>query len=155
MNFAEIGLLKLREAGKEKMREKSKWWLRAVFTLCLIIIGVGTAQKIYGQNVPEEIIIDKGIYSTDIYGGVRFSHGAHVLDFGIVCGVCHHTWNQEENILPDKCTKCHQVKDTEKVSLRDAYMNNCRGCHGRLKVEGKPAGPTRCNECHRKNKRMR
>lgn len=137
------------------MRKNNKWWLRAVFMLYLIVIWMGMARKMYGQNMPEEIIIDKGIYSTDIYGGVRFLHSAHALDFGIVCSVCHHTWNQEENILPDKCSKCHMVKDTEKISLRDAYMNNCRGCHGRLKIEGKPTGPTRCNECHRKKKRMR
>ena len=137
------------------MQKNSKWCLMAVFMLYLLVIWMGMVKKVYGQNMPEEIIIDKGIYSTDIYGAVRFLHGAHALDFSIVCGICHHTWNQEKSGFPDKCSHCHEVKDTEKVPLRDAYMNNCRGCHGRLRIEGKPAGPTRCNECHRKKKRMR
>lgn len=137
------------------MHKNNRCWSVSVFMLCLIVAWMGTARRAYGQDMPEEIIIDKGVYGTDIYEGVRFSHGAHALGFGIVCGVCHHTWNQEENIFPDKCSDCHAEKKTEKISLRDAYMNSCRGCHGHLKMGGKPAGPTRCNECHRKKKRMR
>lgn len=140
---------------KEEMRKKKRCWLWSVVIVWVTVTWMGTAKTACGQDMPEEIIIDKGIYSTDIYEGVRFSHGAHALEFGIACLVCHHAWNQEETISPGKCNDCHAAKDAEKVFLRDAYMNNCRGCHGRLKIEGKPSGPTRCDECHRKKKRMR
>ena len=137
------------------MRENNRYCVWAMLALLLMVIWMGTAEKSNGQDIPEEVIIDKGLYRTDIYEGVRFSHGAHILEFEIACSLCHHTWNREESISPVKCSLCHEVRDTEKIALRDAYMNNCRGCHGRLKIEGKPAGPTRCNECHSKKKRMR
>ena len=74
-----------------KMRYQS--W--GIFVICLMLVSGVTARSVYGQALPEEIIIDKAVYRTDIYEGVSFRHSVHALDFGIACGICHHTWNQE------------------------------------------------------------
>lgn len=118
--------------------------------LGLVSLVMGQAGKGLAQFIPEKIIIDKGIYRTDIYEAVEYNHSAHVIEYGIVCRSCHHTWIQEETDYPDKCNYCHEAEDLDGLPLRDAYMNKCRGCHGNLKLEGKPAGPTRCNDCHQK-----
>ena len=130
-------------------------WVKLICTVCVTLWWVGAVPICRGNSIPETIIIDKGVYKTDIYEKVSFKHGAHVLEYQITCIVCHHRWDQEQSKVPQKCNECHEKNDVGIISLRDAYMNMCRGCHGRLKTEGKPSGPTRCNECHSKKKRMR
>ncbi len=132
---------------------KRSGWLWTI--LCMVLICSGIESSANGQSMPEKITIDKGVYNTNIYEGVRFEHGRHALDLSIGCKFCHHEWKQNEAKVPGKCIDCHAGKNGEGISLRDAYMNQCRGCHSNLKLEGKPAGPTRCDECHPRKNRVR
>lgn len=136
------------------MQGKSTCWLWMLLLLFSTGCWLGGMPGVYGQSIPEEVIIDNGGYNTDIYEKVQFNHGSHTLDYGISCRKCHHTWDQREKSAPGKCPDCHGLRDKEKLPLRDAYMNKCRGCHGSYKMEGKPSGPTRCNGCHEKKKRL-
>ena len=138
----------------------SRSWRWGCFLIFLLLIWRGRINLIYGQNgqgkIPEEIFINQNKYITDIYEGVLFKHRVHALESGIPCKNCHHTWDQEKKKKPEKCSNCHEIKkEKNKPGLRDAYMNKCRGCHAKLKREGKPSGPTRCNGCHLKKKRIK
>ncbi|MCL6583109.1 MAG: cytochrome c family protein [bacterium] len=135
------------------MGGRGRNWLWTI--LWLVIIGLGVASSARGQDLPAQIFINNEVYSTDIYEGVKFDHSGHAINLSIACKVCHHEWKQKETKTPGKCIDCHAGKDAEGIPLRDAYMNTCRGCHSNLKLEGKPAGPTRCDECHPKKKRIR
>jgi len=144
----------VQEQDKErKMGYRRSVWLGTI--LCMVCIFSGTESWANGQKMPEKIFIDKGTYNTDIYEGVQFEHNRHAVDLSIGCKVCHHEWKQNEAKTPGKCSDCHAGKGGEGIPLRDAYMNQCRGCHSRLKLEGKPAGPTRCDECHPRKSRVK
>ncbi len=135
--------------------EEKLMWKKSVVCLVLSYFMVLGIEVVNGKDIPEKIIIDKGVYRTDIYEEVPFSHGDHIGQYNIACEVCHHTWNKYDKKIPDRCDECHSVKEDVKFVLRDAYMKQCRGCHGKLKSEGRVSGPTRCNECHKKKKRLK
>lgn len=154
MSLVVVCLMQEQDEERNMSCKRSTWlwtiWLWTI--LCVALIWTGAGSNASGQNMPEKIMIDKGTYNTDIYEGVQFDHGRHAMDLSIACKVCHHEWKQNESKVPGKCSDCHAGKGGEGISLRDAYMNKCRGCHSNLKLEGKPAGPTRCNGCHPRKK---
>lgn len=84
-------------------------------------------------------------HATDKYQGAPFNHKKHA-DTLKDCKVCHHTWKEGEKVK--KCVECH-TKDS-KLTAKNAFHKNCRGCHRKLKKEGKPTGPTACTKCHPK-----
>jgi len=73
------------------------------------------------------------------WGKVTFTHTKHTEDYGSDCGECHHL---EMKGGYNKCSSCHD-------DLKDTFHKNCyKGCHRKLKAEGKKTGPTTCKECH-------
>jgi len=73
------------------------------------------------------------------WGKVTFTHTKHTEDYGFDCGECHHL---EMEGGYNKCSSCHD-------NLKDTFHKNCyRGCHQKLKAEGKKTGPTTCKSCH-------
>lgn len=102
-------------------------------------------------------------FSSHRMGIVEFDHRAHVDEYGLGCGQCHHDKNgQPLNDLSydspvQGCMTCHDKKGRP---MRDESMTpeqwreerlkyyygaiheNCMGCHKKTK------GPTRCTECH-------
>lgn len=97
-------------------------------------------------------------------GIVEFDHKAHVDDYGLKCGECHHDENGKP--LNDLCYEdpvkgCIECHDKQGRPRRDQSMSpeewkaeqlkyfygaiheNCMGCHKKME-----AGPTRCTECH-------
>ena len=75
---------------------------------------------------------------TPAYGTVTFPHMAHMEDFEIDCGGCHHE-DMEGGMA--KCGSCHE-------STKKILHDTCKGCHSKLKSEGKDTGPVKCKECH-------
>jgi hypothetical protein len=73
------------------------------------------------------------------WGSVTFTHMNHTEDYGFDCDACHHV-DMEGGY--SKCSSCHE-------DLKDTFHKNCyKGCHRKLKAEGKKTGPTTCKKCH-------
>ena len=73
------------------------------------------------------------------WGSVTFTHTKHTEDYGFDCDACHHL---EMEGGSNKCSSCHD-------DLKDTFHKNCyKGCHRKLKAEGKKTGPTTCRGCH-------
>ncbi len=73
------------------------------------------------------------------WGRVTFTHMNHIEDYGFDCDACHHV-DMEGGY--NKCSSCHE-------DLKDTFHKNCyKGCHRKLKAEGKKTGPTTCKKCH-------
>ncbi len=77
---------------------------------------------------------------------VTFNHKAHAEKFG--CKECHHKWKGEGT--PQKCSECHKAKKSGKApKAKKVYHKRCKGCHKKMKKEGKKTGPTSCKKCHK------
>ncbi|MFO7838075.1 MAG: cytochrome c3 family protein [Desulfosalsimonadaceae bacterium] len=102
-------------------------------------------------------------FSQHRMGIVEFDHKAHVEEYGLGCGKCHHDKNHEPlNDLsyddPVKsCFECHDKtgRPNREESMSEeqwqkerikyyygAIHENCMGCHKETK------GPTQCTQCH-------
>lgn len=88
----------------------------------------------------------------------EFDHTLHeeVLD-DPGCGACHHVLDDTTNKLvysegeEGPCIECHLEKKQEDIpAIREANHGSCNTCHRDLKKQKKPAGPTTCGECHKK-----
>ena len=82
-------------------------------------------------------------------GKVLFDHKTHYADtgYGISCGDCHHTLDEDEYADAGSCSDCHDPDegDEEMPKRADAFHQQCAGCH-----EGYGAGPLEkdCSACH-------
>ena len=82
-------------------------------------------------------------------GKVLFDHKTHLADsgYGISCGDCHHTLDEDEYADAQSCSECHDPDegDEETPKRADAFHQQCTGCH-----EGYGAGPLEkeCSACH-------
>ena len=101
----------------------------------------------------------------DVFGKLRrpqvgFSHENHVEsleDKG--CGVCHHAPDDKTGELvyiegdERTCKECHDFKKQGGIpALREAYHENCTGCHRtQIRSGNLKSGPTTCGGCHRKS----
>jgi protein-arginine kinase activator protein McsA len=92
----------------------------------------------------------KDVVTFDVpYGKVTFPHKKHV-DMKLDCMKCHHTWKKGET-SGKLCVDCHKDKAEGKaLSAKDAFHKDCKGCHDEAKKANKPAGPTGCTQCHKK-----
>ncbi len=100
-----------------------------------LVFGIGVAVA-----APPDKVVIKEIQK--MKGPVPFDHKAHT---GIAknCKECHHADAAGKEQM---CAKCHTAKaEGKKVSLKDAFHNQCKDCH----VKGKK-GPTKCDGCHQK-----
>jgi Class III cytochrome C family len=82
-------------------------------------------------------------------GKVLFDHKTHYADngYGVSCGDCHHTLEEDEYADAESCSECHDPDegDEETPKRADAFHQQCTGCH-----EGYGAGPLEkeCSACH-------
>ena len=89
---------------------------------------------------------------------VRFSHLRHPKP-GIPCEACHHDYQEGRNLWREgqpveKCQDCHGL--TSKAGLldaEDAFHRLCKGCHLSKRKVRQPAGPIKCEGCHRPQNR--
>lgn len=100
---------------------------------------------------------------------VAFTHDTHMGQYE--CLQCHHKYENGQNVLDDgelggaeyeeimkldinvpedssgyECASCHGNKTISKMSVRDAFHNQCIGCH-----EKEKKGPVLCGECHKRD----
>jgi predicted CXXCH cytochrome family protein len=108
------------------------------------------------QETPEEIVINNTVYKTDRKGSVWFSHIEHAEGYADDCAVCHHDYQDGENVWEEglpvvKCSNCHNPEKTSgsPMRLRTAYHKSCKGCHKMLAAEGGTSAPYKqCTDCH-------
>ncbi len=107
------------------------------------------------------IVINNKEYKSKRRGPVSFTHLKHAKNYNISCWECHHEYEDSTNVwVPwsdetPGCADCHDPGKGEgkMYGLQKAYHVNCRGCHQKLKEQGKKTGPYRgCFECHEKGK---
>ncbi len=89
----------------------------------------------------------------------HFSHKKHQDMFK--CATCHHTKGPDgkqqaytEGMKIQKCETCHDSMKGKLKGLKGAAHTRCKGCHKKMKKEGKNA-PTKCSGCHIKKKKKR
>jgi hypothetical protein len=117
--------------------------LISIFAAIMFFGSLLVLQGVFGQ--PDSLTIEyPEHHATDKYKGALFAHKKHAD--AIKCQECHHTWKEGEKVK--KCGECH-TKDS-KLTAKNAFHKNCRGCHRTLKKAGKTAGPTACTKCHPK-----
>jgi predicted CXXCH cytochrome family protein len=72
---------------------------------------------------------------------VPFDHKAHAARVA-KCALCHHADMPGKE---QKCSNCHGERTVgKKVSLKEAFHTQCRGCHRRERK-----GPVKCDDCHK------
>ena len=146
----------------------------ALFVIALT--GVFAATGIYaGTEVKDEIPMDNPAYKKHKKSIVTFTHKKHHEEYKLGCGECHH--DKDGKPLNDLkigddvqgCIECHKkpgkAKSSKDKKLTDkeereyhanALHDNCIGCHkeDNKKKTGKTSGPapTKCNDCHPKDK---
>jgi hypothetical protein len=139
---------------------------RPIVLICgFFILGLGLL-FLWGQRVEaqtELIILEhKGVFKEPQRPPVNFFHERHAEIYSD-CKACHHnyeykngvrenTWNGE----PQDCSQCHKAEKVGKTpALREAFHQNCTGCHGRLTKTGMVSGPATCGECHVRPEKLR
>jgi len=119
-------------------------------------------------EVADVIMMNNPAYAKHKKGIATFTHKAHVEDYEISCGECHHDSNGKPLTLKmgdpvQNCIACHSIpsrktKDakTQEAKLKfhaEAIHMNCIGCHKAYNKEhGTKAAPSSCGKCHPKNK---
>jgi len=89
---------------------------------------------------------------------VPFSHRLHKTR-GVACTQCHHEFQGRRNVWHEgqpveKCRACHGLRpEAGRLDLKNAYHRRCKGCHLHLQQQGRPAGPIKCQGCHRPRER--
>jgi len=116
-------------------------------------------------EVADVIMMNNPAYAKHKKGICEFTHKAHVEDYQIACGDCHHDSEGKPLELKmgdpvQNCIACHSkpsrkakgVKGKEKLDYHaEALHMNCIGCHKKYNKEnGTKAAPASCKECHPK-----
>ena len=85
---------------------------------------------------------------------VKFSHRVHEAR-QVACTYCHHDYQGRRNVWHQgqpvaKCQTCHSLRpEARRLDVKNAYHRQCKGCHLRLRQQGRQAGPIECQACHR------
>jgi hypothetical protein len=85
---------------------------------------------------------------------VAFSHHRHEAG-GIACARCHHVYRGRRNVWRQgqpvqHCVECHAFfPKGGQPDLKNALHLQCKGCHLKLRQQGRRAGPIKCKDCHR------
>ena len=92
---------------------------------------------------------------------ISFPHEMHMESYE--CETCHHDYdNQKNNVLDTdelyegnseiRCAACHTAN--AKISVRQAYHQQCIGCHEEENRLYGSSTPIWCNECHIDKKKI-
>lgn len=119
-----------------------------------------TGVSIAAEKGPAEIVLKSTIDPANREKPAFFPHAKHQEN--VECGVCHHTQGPDGQQMPYskgmqiyKCESCHN-KGIDGIpqnlnTFKKVAHELCKGCHRELQKQGKAAGPTKCNGCHRKD----
>lgn len=82
-----------------------------------------------------------------------FTHDNHMENLD--CKACHHRFENGENVVEEdeldgsdemRCRTCHNSEAS--IDAKEAFHNQCIGCHRDYKNEEKASGPRTCGTCH-------
>ncbi len=81
---------------------------------------------------------------------VSFPHELHTKD--IDCSRCHHDYDifgVNTDAEGRKCSECHTRSSASNIApLAKAIHLQCKGCHLKMKKQGKTEVPLMCGQCH-------
>ena len=111
--------------------------------VCLLVIGA-ISYAAFPLQAPEEPL---RLMFNVAAGNVLFNHKIHTTEegYGLSCGDCHHTLEEDEYADAQSCSECHELDegDEEVPKRADAFHLQCINCHKDFE-----AGPTECTGCH-------
>lgn len=122
--------------------------------LLLGIWGVLGAQAASRYEPPETSVLSIPIRGARQKPPVWFSHRRH-QERQVACVQCHHEYQGRRNVWrqgqPVKlCGECHgSHPQMSRPDLKNAFHRQCKGCHLKLRQQGRRAGPVECRDCHR------
>lgn len=129
------------------LKGKFLFWTLAV----LLLLGA----KVPGPTAPKPVSpLQSPQFKPRTKGPVFFRHQPHEAA-GVNCTACHHDYDGRRNVwrqgLPvPKCEACHPARPrTEILDLKNAFHRQCKGCHLKFRQQCRPAGPVKCQDCHR------
>ncbi|RLA90857.1 MAG: hypothetical protein DRG58_00685 [Deltaproteobacteria bacterium] len=134
------------------MRWKKQSWLMALFLLGNL--GVIWAQASLATKPQPQSLIQIPALKPWQKPPVTFSHQQHEGQ-QIACTTCHHEYDRGCNRWvqgqPVKlCQECHLTRpQADRPDLKNAFHQQCKGCHLKRRQQGQQAGPIRCLDCHR------
>ena len=126
-----------------------------VFSVACVFSMVGAA------DAPENIEMKSPVFKKHKKAIVTLSHKKHAEDYKIACADCHHHYEGDKNVWKEgdkvqKCDECHVTPKKNKgktLSMYNAFHKNCRDCHKDEKKKNKKTkAPTKCAQCHDKDK---
>jgi hypothetical protein len=150
----------------------SKKALNAAGAVVLVTIAtfllLNTDLSFAEQKVSDEVSIQSSLWKSPKYGPSKLTHKKHVDEHKVACQDCHHVYKDGKNVWKEgddvqRCDACHTcvktgkaLKDAtpeqKKLSLFNAYHNNCKGCHVKYNKEKKSnKAPFKCTACHKKS----
>jgi hypothetical protein len=117
-----------------------------MITVALLLVLTGSPLRAQ----PDKIVLEGKTRPA-----VTLPHNRHV-EAGLSCKDCHHLYENGKNILDEskleegnkdlRCLACHGHKSH--LNLEKAFHNQCTGCHRKVQMEKKKAGPQYCGGCH-------
>ena len=132
---------------------------RKCVSITVLMIMVATMIALTGSALraqPDKMTLDSSKASGKKgRPAVTFPHNRHV-EAGLTCKDCHHIYENGKNVLDEskleagnqdiRCSSCHGSKN--RPNLRQAFHDQCIGCHVKYQKEQKKTGPRFCGECH-------
>ena len=125
----------------------------ALFCLCMLLMTLTTLVR----ADEEPLILDNpDVFAKKKRPAVTFPHEMHMQM--IDCLSCHHDYLNGKNMLDEdmleetdpaiRCASCHAGNPV--VNLKDAFHQQCLGCHRQMRKSGQATAPELCGECHRR-----
>jgi Class III cytochrome C family len=122
-----------------------------------LILGVMSLLGAHGGSLTEAPAVS--LLKVPVAGSrrkppVQFSHRVHEAR-RVACTQCHHDYQGRRNVWQkgqpvEKCQACHGLRpEARRLDVKNAYHRQCKGCHLRLRQQGRQAGPITCQGCHR------
>ena len=128
--------------------------LAYVAGLILGVMGILGAQGGSLTQAPADSLLNIPVAGSRRKPPVKFSHRVHEAR-RVACTQCHHDYQGRRNVWHEgqpvaKCQTCHGLRpEARRLDVKNAYHRQCKGCHLRLRQQGRQAGPIECQACHR------
>ena len=123
--------------------------------LGLLVLGVLGAVSGPATEPPALSILQMPVRGVREKPLVSFSHQRHE-ERRIACDKCHHVYQGRRNVWRQgqpvkRCPECHGFYPKgEQPDIKNALHLQCKGCHLKLRQQGRRAGPIKCRDCHRR-----